>query len=34
MEHWDLGTEILNVVIAIVSFLTGFFAKTQSKKTK
>lgn len=32
MENWDLGTEVLNVIIAIVSFITGFITRKKTSK--
>lgn len=32
MENWDLSTEILNVIIAIVSFITGFITRKKTSK--
>lgn len=32
MENWDLSTEVLNVIIAIVSFITGFITKRKITK--
>lgn len=32
MENWDLSTEVLNVIIAIVSFITGFITRRKTTK--
>ena len=32
MENWDLSTEVLNVIIAIVSFITGFITRRKTSK--
>lgn len=32
MGNWDLGTEIMNVVVAIVSFITGFITRKKTSK--
>lgn len=32
MGNWDLGAEIMNVVVAIVSFITGFITRKKTSK--